>query len=138
MSAQWSRTVGCAFARCGLVTSGHPVPPVAPSGIERWTYETASLPEADDGGPLRIVAGDFNATLDHAALRDLLASGYVDAAAETGNGLEPTWPNGRPSPPLTIDHVLVDGTASVDATSVHDAPGSDHRAVLATLTLPAG
>ncbi len=118
------------------LTSAHPVPPVTPAGIERWEYEMAALPHADSDGPLRVVAGDFNATLDHATLRELLATGYVDAAAETGSGLDVTWPAGRPYPDLAIDHVLVDDSAAVDDTTVHDVPGSDHRAVLATLTLP--
>ena len=37
-------------------------------------------------GPPRILAGDFNATLDHALLRRLLATGYVDAADRDGRG----------------------------------------------------
>jgi endonuclease/exonuclease/phosphatase family metal-dependent hydrolase len=37
---------------------------------------------------------------------------------------------------VTIDHVLVDRRIRVDAASVHDQPRSDHRAVLAVLTLP--
>ena len=38
---------------------------------------------------------------------------------------------------IRIDHVLVPaGTATVDV-KVHDMPGSDHRAVVARLVLPA-
>ncbi len=38
------------------------------------------------------LVGDFNATLDQAALRDVVARGYRDAADVAGKGLEPTFP----------------------------------------------
>ena len=38
-----------------------------------------------------ILAGDFNATADHAQFRQLLKLGYRDAATEAGRGLIPTW-----------------------------------------------
>ena len=43
----------------------------------------------------QILAGDFNATLDHAEFRALLDRGYVDAADAVGDGLTPTWPARR-------------------------------------------
>lgn len=91
---------------------------------------------------MRLLVGDFNATLDHGALRRLLRRGYLDAADEVGAGLTPTWPSGRATalaafdpPPATIDHVLVERGVAVAAVRVHDVPGSDHRAVLADLRL---
>ncbi|MEJ7787976.1 MAG: hypothetical protein WKF96_24510, partial [Solirubrobacteraceae bacterium] len=55
------------------------------------TRRTPSSPRPScacrERGPLRLIAGDLNATLDHGALRDLLSDGYVDAADATGNGL---------------------------------------------------
>ena len=84
-----------------------------------------------------VVAGDFNATLDHVQLRDAIAMGYVDAAARAGVGLVPTWPNGRLFPPqVTIDHVLADERLSVADADVHEQPDSDHRAVFAELRVP--
>ena len=60
-------------------------------------------------GPPRVLAGDFNATLDHAELRRLLDRGYRDAAEQAGVALRPTWPAGKSLPTLvTIDHVLAD------------------------------
>jgi endonuclease/exonuclease/phosphatase family metal-dependent hydrolase len=97
-------------------------------------------PHADPGGPARILLGDFNATLDHAELRDLVSHGYRDAAAAAGKGLVPTWGpyhGPRRYPPITIDHVLVDRRIGVREVRVHRIPGTDHRAVLAWLTLPA-
>ena len=88
-------------------------------------------------GPVRVLAGDFNATLDHVGLRRLLNSGYVDAADQVGAGLNPTWPSGALwPPPVAIDHVLVDDRCPVDTFSVVDVPGSDHRAVVSRFVVP--
>jgi endonuclease/exonuclease/phosphatase family metal-dependent hydrolase len=82
------------------------------------------------------MAGDFNATLDMALFRSVLGKGYVDAADQKGEGLVPTWGVTMYGPPLSFDHVLADRRCAVLAYSVHDLPGSDHRAVLADLELP--
>ena len=95
----------------------------------------AAQPRAEPSGTVRVLAGDFNATLDHAPMRRLLSSGYRDAAATVGVGLVGTWGpyDGDLIPPVTIDHVLVDRRVAVAAVSVHPLPGGDHRAVLAEL-----
>jgi endonuclease/exonuclease/phosphatase family metal-dependent hydrolase len=101
----------------------------------RWRTELSELPSTEPAR-VRVLAGDFNSTLDHAALREVISRGYVDAADETGNGLTPTgasWPFG---PPITIDHVLVDHRCAVRSYSVLDLPGSDHNAVFTDLQLP--
>ena len=87
----------------------------------------------------RILAGDFNATLDHAQFRRLLRRGYADAASQAGHGLSLTW---GPQPDrrltlLAIDHVLIDRRCAVVTTSAHWLAGSDHRALYAELRLPA-
>ncbi|TQN33000.1 endonuclease/exonuclease/phosphatase family metal-dependent hydrolase [Haloactinospora alba] len=119
------------------VVSAHAMPPMLPGTIGQWEESLDALPEAEADGPLRVVAGDLNATLDHARLRSLLATGYTDAAAATGDGWRSTWPDDLPLPPLTIDHVLVDDRAAVTQVGVHRVEGTDHAAVLASLTLPA-
>jgi endonuclease/exonuclease/phosphatase (EEP) superfamily protein YafD len=84
-----------------------------------------------------IVAGDFNATLDHSVFRSAIA-GCADAAEQAGEGLTATWSTRWPrwlGP--QIDHVLVTGGITTETLSVHDVPGSDHRAVLTRLRLPA-
>lgn len=117
----------------------HPHPPAPPwrrEAVARWRSELAVLPPPGD--PPVILAGDFNATVDHAQFRRLLRLGHVDAASQVGNGLELTWgpePNGQPSL-LTVDHVLVDRGCAVLATSVHRLPGSDHQAMCAKIRLP--
>ncbi|HEX7746662.1 MAG TPA: endonuclease/exonuclease/phosphatase family protein, partial [Micromonosporaceae bacterium] len=121
-----------------LAESAHPMAPYAISVLPSWWRDLRAQPRAMPEGPLRVLAGDFNATLDHAALRALLDTGYVDAAAAAGAGLAGTWGpyDGDPIPPVVIDHVLVDRRIGVRAVSVHPLPGSDHRAVFAELRLP--
>jgi endonuclease/exonuclease/phosphatase (EEP) superfamily protein YafD len=118
----------------------HPAPPVNPTAAPLWRGAIAALPGSDSRGDVRIMAGDFNATLDHPELRDLLDRGYVDAADAAGEGLVWTWPARRRlrAPPLTIDHVLVDRRVRVERVTVVAIPGSDHRAVIAVLRLPKG
>jgi len=84
-----------------------------------------------------VLAGDFNATLDHAELRRLLDRGYHDVAEQAGTALRPTWPAGRTIPTqVTIDHVLADRRIRVVSARSVAIPGSDHRGVLTELLLP--
>jgi endonuclease/exonuclease/phosphatase (EEP) superfamily protein YafD len=65
--------------------------------------------------------------------------GCVDAGEQRGAGLIPTWgdsPRMRRGGPQ-IDHVLATNGINSEAFTVHDIPGSDHRAVLTRLRLPA-
>ncbi|RDI20855.1 endonuclease/exonuclease/phosphatase family protein [Lentzea flaviverrucosa] len=120
------------------VVSVHPLPPVVTAGPEAWQRELAGLPAPDSTGAIRVLAGDFNATLDHVGLTRLLNKGYVDAADQVGKGLIHTWPSasGFWPPPVTIDHVLVDSKLLVDTLDVFDVPGSDHRAVVTQFVVP--
>jgi len=124
------------------VESAHPLAPAALAMNRSWRRDLAAEPAADPAGTPRILLGDFNATLDHQPLRKLIATGYRDAADAAGQGLLPTWPFFGPRisrvPPVTIDHVLVDKRIGVRAVSVHRIPHTDHRAVIAELTVPAG
>ncbi|HEY6550142.1 MAG TPA: endonuclease/exonuclease/phosphatase family protein [Solirubrobacterales bacterium] len=115
----------------------HPYPPLR-RNVGTWQKSLESLPSAGVGTPW-VLAGDFNATLDHAELRDILDRGYRDAGEVAGKGLEPTWPTmgHRFLPPvITIDHVLADRRLGVADYGVVDLPGSDHRAIHAQLVLP--
>ncbi|TDD50447.1 endonuclease/exonuclease/phosphatase family protein [Nonomuraea terrae] len=113
----------------------HPYPPLGPQ-VNDWNAALAALPSASPQR-IRVIAGDFNASLDHAALRALLSRGYKDAADQVGAGLIPTWPANKRVPPIiTIDHVLVDRRVGVKEVSVRDVPRTDHRAVLARLIVP--
>ncbi|GAA3105332.1 endonuclease/exonuclease/phosphatase family protein [Streptosporangium carneum] len=113
----------------------HPFPPLG-SQVHEWTAALDSFPAASTDR-IRLFAGDFNASLDHAAMRAFLGRGYADAADRVGQGLIPTWPANKKTPALiTIDHVVVDQRVNVNAVSVHTVPGTDHRAVFADLRLP--
>jgi endonuclease/exonuclease/phosphatase (EEP) superfamily protein YafD len=114
----------------------HPRVPSRGSHMAEWRADLRALPPATDE-TVRILAGDFNATLDNAELRRVIGRGYHDAAEVVGAGLHPTWPAGRRfPPPVTIDHVLADERVGVRSVRVLDLAGSDHRAVLAELALP--
>lgn len=108
---------------------------VAPTrgATDEWRADLDVLQRWCSGPTPAIVAGDFNATLDHSVFRNATA-GCEDAAARTGEGLVGTWPNWAPrwmGP--QIDHVM--STDGIDAESfrVVDVPGTDHRAILSTL-----
>ena len=113
----------------------HPVTPnIGRGGGGQWRAELGVLPPP--GELPRVLAGDFNATLDHAVFRGVLRLGYADAAQQAGKALTPTWgPPGRGAV-LTLDHVLVERTCAVLDYSVHIVPGTDHRAVFAEIQLP--
>lgn len=117
------------------IVSVHPVPPTSSETVRRWRNALGSLPPTGDGAELGLLAGDFNATLDHQELREVLDRGYVDAADVTGNALATTWSRGS-WPGLTIDHLLVDERIHVESTGTYELPGSDHKAVIAELVLP--
>jgi endonuclease/exonuclease/phosphatase (EEP) superfamily protein YafD len=131
-------------ARPVAIESAHPTAPYDLKHLDCWRVDLGNQPAAQDpparpDGPLRVLAGDFNATLDHRALRRVIGRGYRDAADTVGKGLVGTWGpyDGKPLvPPVTIDHVLVDRRMGVREVSVHRIPGSDHRAVLAELVVP--
>ncbi|WP_431892810.1 endonuclease/exonuclease/phosphatase family protein [Nonomuraea sp. bgisy101] len=118
------------------VVSVHPCAPSHAAKMGCWRAGLTALPRA--GGQLKVLAGDFNATLDHWPVRELLDSGYRDAADMRGQGFTATWPQQgwRPLPGVTIDHVLADRRMGVRSFSVHPLAGTDHRPVFAELTLP--
>ena len=127
-----------AVADAGVrVKAVHPLPPIDRGAARDWRRALRALPPPRAGGGVgRILAGDFNATLDHGAFRELLDRGYVDAADAAGMGLKPTWPVGRRVFPIAIDHVLVPPGVRVRDVEIHEIRGSDHRAVIAELLLP--
>ncbi|MEV4395929.1 endonuclease/exonuclease/phosphatase family protein [Nonomuraea sp. NPDC049607] len=116
------------------IVSVHPCAPKRMGRQPCWLAGLERLPRG--GGRLRVLAGDFNATLDHRPVRELLAAGYRDAAAAMGRGLSPTWGGWGPVPGVAIDHVLADGRMAVRDFRVLGPIGSDHRPVYAELRLP--
>lgn len=111
----------------------HPPPPF-PSQITQWRADLDQV--ARWCSRPAVIAGDLNATLDHPPFRRLLDAGCVDTAALSGNALSGTWRSTWPrSLTIPIDHVLLGGRrGTVSSYGLHDITGTDHRAVLVTVT----
>jgi endonuclease/exonuclease/phosphatase (EEP) superfamily protein YafD len=125
-----------------IVVAAHAVAP-RQSYMQQWRDDLQWL--ADQCASENVIlAGDFNATIDHMA--GLGVDGGAlgrchDAAADTGNGALGTWSTAIPTlAGAPIDHVLVSpywrATGSAVLKSL-DSSGSDHRPLVVQLE-PAG
>ncbi|MEU6765212.1 endonuclease/exonuclease/phosphatase family protein [Streptomyces sp. NPDC046853] len=118
----------------------HPMPPL-PKQLGTWRTELAELRDYAAEGKREnrstIIAGDFNATQDHAAFRDILDKGGVrDAARLAGSARTTSWPADLMSPLGTqIDHVLATPDFSASDARFLEIGDSDHRALVVDLTL---
>ena len=116
----------------------HPEAPMSPVRTERWRADLAHIAQWCRESPAPIVAGDFNATADNALFRDALGRCH-SAADGTGHGLVGTFPAALPPwCGIQIDHVLVPDGATTTRFAVLPIAGSDHRGVLAAISLPTG
>lgn len=108
-----------------------------PGRVPGWRKDLSELLDLQRNGPANvptILLGDFNSSLDHRELRDLLSTGLSDAASAAGRGLWPTWPANSPAPPFVqIDHVLVSGELAVVSFTTVPIPGTDHFALVSEL-----
>lgn len=87
-------------------------------------------------GTPTILAGDFNASQDHAAFRRILDTGLRDAARLAGAARTPSWPaRTAPAAGAQIDHVLVSEEFSVSDARFLSIADSDHRALIVDITL---
>lgn len=114
------------------VVAYHAVAPTR-GATDQWRADLDVLRKWCAGPTPAVVAGDFNATLDHSVLRTATA-GCSDAAARTGDGLVGTWPSWAPrwlGP--QIDHIFTTDGIDAESFRVIDVPGTDHRAILSTL-----
>lgn len=119
------------------VQLAHPMPPL-PRQVGLWRSELGGLRDFAAAGRSRptILAGDFNATQDHAAFRRILDAGLHDSARLTRKSRVPSWPS-RVRPPLgtQIDHVLVSEEFSPHTARFVELADTDHRALLVDLTM---
>ena len=123
------------------VLAVHPTAPVPPAGAESWRAEHALLLAAAEESGADLVLGDMNATPDHSTMRAWRDAGYRDSLELVNAGWSPTWPSNGITPApgvhpptlIQIDHVLVGPALAVTDSSTVHVPGSDHRAVVATL-----
>mgnify|MGYP004470068149 CR=1 FL=1 len=115
----------------------HPMPPL-PSQLDLWRGDLGKLRDfaAAVGPEPTVLAGDFNASQDHAAFRAILDTGLRDASRLAGSDRTPTWP-ARTAPVIgaQIDHVLVSKDFSAAGARFLDLADTDHRALLVDLTL---
>jgi endonuclease/exonuclease/phosphatase (EEP) superfamily protein YafD len=115
----------------------HPMPPL-PRQVGLWRSELGELRDFAAAGRSQptILAGDFNATQDHAAFRHILDAGLHDSARLAGKSRAPSWPS-RVRPPLgtQIDHVLVSEDFSAHSARFVELADTDHRALLVDLTM---
>lgn len=115
----------------------HPIPPSPTDGLRGQDIFAATRAfMASRPGPA-VAAGDFNATVDNVPLRQMESDGWTDSATAARAGFVRTWPVlGYPVGPLVaIDHVLTRELPTATSVEIIDIPGSDHRAVVATLPL---
>lgn len=116
----------------------HPVHPLRSAAA--WQREHALIRTAAVDAD--VVAGDFNATLDHRPMRSLGDQGFRSVAEIAGTGWAPTWPSngrGRLPGPLSprlvqIDHIMVrSGWAVADVRRVA-IDDTDHTGVFAEIS----
>lgn len=99
------------------------------SRVMRATAECA-------GTSATVVVGDLNSTSDMRPFRQLLANGYTDASDTADDWRIRTYPQESLVPPLlAIDHVLIRNGQAMSAETV-PSPGSDHLALIATVSIP--
>ncbi|WP_439592326.1 endonuclease/exonuclease/phosphatase family protein [Microbacterium sp.] len=125
-----------------IVVAAHAVAP-RPAYMREWREDLQWLADQCADGNV-IMAGDFNATVDH--MSGLGVDGgdlgrCTDAAASTGSGAVGTWSSAYPALlGAPIDHVMAStrwvATGSVVVRSTDDS-GSDHRPLVVQLE-PAG
>jgi endonuclease/exonuclease/phosphatase (EEP) superfamily protein YafD len=113
----------------------HGFPPLTDS-VTTWKNDLQHVRRWCTEDPPTIVAGDFNATLDHADFRHALG-GYCRSIAPTvGGGLQGTWPADQPAVLRTqIDHVVVTRQFEPGRFTTYPIEGTDHRAVVATASI---
>ncbi|MET0975464.1 MAG: endonuclease/exonuclease/phosphatase family protein [Leifsonia sp.] len=122
------------------IVAVHAVSPLR-GEMTNWRSDLDWLAAQCAAGSDVIMAGDFNATLDHMIGRGTDGGelgACQDAAAANGAAALGTWPSEIPMPlGAPIDHIMA--TSGWTATSFEvitslDALGSDHRPVVSTLT----
>ncbi|MEU6094404.1 endonuclease/exonuclease/phosphatase family protein [Streptomyces sp. NPDC047079] len=115
----------------------HPMPPL-PGQVSVWRRELGELRAyaAAGGDTPTILAGDFNASQDHAAFRRILGTGLHDGARLADDARTPSWP-ARTAPLIgaQIDHVLVSRDFSARSAHFLALADTDHRALVLDVTL---
>jgi endonuclease/exonuclease/phosphatase (EEP) superfamily protein YafD len=122
------------------IVAAHPVAPI-PTELVNWRSDLTWLSGACRSANV-IMAGDFNATLDHLAGLGASAGKTMgrctDAALQSRNGAVGTWPTAIPALlGAPIDHVMATENWRVSGMRVVqdlDGVGSDHRPIIVQLS----
>lgn len=123
------------------IVAVHAVAP-RPETMELWRADLRWIADQCPGGDV-ILAGDFNASIDHVASLGTLGGDMGacrDVATRTGTGGAGTWPASVPallgSP---IDHIMATENWDAEGSILLEGGGSDHRALVVQLGAdPAG
>ena len=122
------------------LTNVHTRAPVG-VGLPKWRSDLAALGQEVSRPGNVVLAGDFNASYDHAEFRHLLQGEgrkVVDVGIAQGSRLIPTWPmDGLLLPGITLDHIVTSPSVRSAGYAVHAVPGTDHAAIIVTLSVPA-
>jgi endonuclease/exonuclease/phosphatase (EEP) superfamily protein YafD len=116
----------------------HLYAPVNAECRDLWDAELVALRTwAEEQTTEVILAGDFNASLNHPGMRELAAT-LPDAARSLGRGMLRTWPargfrhgRGRCIPIFGLDHVLISRGLAPASLETRLFPGADHLGLLA-------
>ncbi len=120
----------------------HALPPVDVR-IGQWRSDLAAVARLAARPGNRLLIGDFNATLrprrvPRTPRRRPDGRKMVDVGTAAGMRLVPTWPMEGPRlPGIAIDHLVTSPGITGSGYAVHRVPGTDHAAVVATLSVPA-
>lgn len=122
------------------LASTHLVKPSTPGGqaLQRLQLNALGRWAASVSGPL-VIGGDFNATVYMPQLDGLLQSQGFSTDLQSGQWWKVavgTYPSWLPLLGLKIDHILA-RDAAIASSDIVTIKGSDHRAVVANLVLPA-
>ncbi len=121
------------------IVAVHAVAPMLEQ-FDNWKRDLDLLADFCSGDDV-IMAGDFNATLDHmtglGSEPGLALGDCTDAAMDAGSAALGTWPTRLPAVlGAPIDHVMATSDWSVvgvEVVQTLDASGSDHRPIIAQL-----
>jgi endonuclease/exonuclease/phosphatase (EEP) superfamily protein YafD len=121
-----------------IVVAAHAVAP-RQDYMERWRADLQWLADQCPEGNV-IMAGDFNATIDHMAglgIDGATLGHCTDTLSGTGNGGVGTWPTKLPAiAGAPIDHIMVSSNWRPTGSAVlktFDESGSDHRPIIVQL-----
>jgi endonuclease/exonuclease/phosphatase (EEP) superfamily protein YafD len=116
----------------------HVMAPVGGPQPQGWEAQINAVRDelAREPRPL-LAVGDFNATWYDWHFQALLHVGLRDAAVVAGQGWRMTWPRNQAPvlPYMRIDHILISPGVSLERYGVGQGQGSDHRSLLATISV---